>query len=196
MASIEVCHDIVSAGWWNDHSFTLGEEVTINGEFITVAPVECGCSGVKANIDMALTQRSNLISVLVLDGRQLRASATSISLPGWYVMTRSYCCRWRSILWRCAAATMRFFRLIILRGLWSICTMNVLPYRYVWNFSQPYTMAKSSLSILNVGTVGLSVHEGLACKSNGLSILDDADSWPLECGITLEGDRFAQIIVS
>ena len=45
MASMEVCHDIVSAGWWNDHSFTLGEEVTINGEFITEAPVESGCSG-------------------------------------------------------------------------------------------------------------------------------------------------------
>ena len=42
---MEVCHDIVSAGWWNDHSFTLGEEVTINGEFITEAPVESGHSG-------------------------------------------------------------------------------------------------------------------------------------------------------
>ena len=36
---MEVCHNIVSAGWWNDHSFTLGEEVTIDGEFITEAPV-------------------------------------------------------------------------------------------------------------------------------------------------------------
>ena len=24
MASMEVCHNIVSAGWWNDHLFTLG----------------------------------------------------------------------------------------------------------------------------------------------------------------------------
>ena len=45
MASMEVCHNIVSAGWWNDHSFTLGEEVTIDGEFVTEAPVESGCSG-------------------------------------------------------------------------------------------------------------------------------------------------------
>ena len=29
---------------------------------------------------------------------------------------------------------------------------------------------------LDVGIAGLSVHEGLACKSNGLSILDDAGS--------------------
>ena len=29
---------------------------------------------------------------------------------------------------------------------------------------------------LNVGIMGLSVHEGFACKSNGLSILDDAGS--------------------
>ena len=45
MASMEVCHDIVSARWWNDHSFALGGEVAINGEFITEAPVESGCSG-------------------------------------------------------------------------------------------------------------------------------------------------------
>ena len=49
---MEVCHDIVSAGQWNDHLFTLGEEVTINGEFITEAPVESGHSG-----DMALSVR-------------------------------------------------------------------------------------------------------------------------------------------
>ena len=29
---------------------------------------------------------------------------------------------------------------------------------------------------LDVGITGLSVHEGLACKSNGLSVLDDAGS--------------------
>ena len=104
--------------------------------------------GKQANIDMASTQRSSWISVLVLEGRQLRVSARSISLPCRYMMTRLYCCRWRSILWRHAGATVRFFRLIILRGLWSVSMMNVLPYRYVWNFSQPYTMAKSSLSML------------------------------------------------
>ena len=36
---------IVSAGWWNDHSFTLGEEVAVDGELISEAPVESGCSG-------------------------------------------------------------------------------------------------------------------------------------------------------
>ena len=127
---------------------------------------------------MALTHRSNLILVLVLDGRQLRASPRSISLPGQYVMTRSYCCRWRSILWSCAGVTVRFFKLIISRGLWSVFMMNVLPYRYVWNFSQPYMMARSSLSM--IGIVGLSVHEGFAGKCNGLSILNDAGSQPLE----------------
>ena len=101
-----------------------------------------------AKVDMASTHRSNLISVLVLDGRWLRASTRSISLPGLYVMIRSYCCRWRSILWSHAGAAVRFFRLIISRGLWSVSMMNVLPYRYVWNFSQPYTIAKSSLSML------------------------------------------------
>ena len=55
MASMEVCHDIVSAGWWNDHSFTLGEEVTVNGEFIMEAPVESGCSG-----DMTLSISSTI----------------------------------------------------------------------------------------------------------------------------------------
>ena len=45
MASMELCHNIVSAGQWNDHSFTLGEEVTIDGEFISEAPVESGHSG-------------------------------------------------------------------------------------------------------------------------------------------------------
>ena len=52
MASMEVCHNTVSAGWWNDHSFTLGEEVTVDGELISEAPVESGCSG-----DMTLSVR-------------------------------------------------------------------------------------------------------------------------------------------
>ena len=42
---MEVCHDIIFAGWWNDHSFTLGEEVTVDGEFITEAPVKSCRSG-------------------------------------------------------------------------------------------------------------------------------------------------------
>ena len=33
---------------------------------------------------------------------------------------------------------------------------------------------------LDVGITGLSIHEGLACKNNGLSVLDDAGSQPLE----------------
>ena len=42
---MEVCHNVVSAGWWNDHPFTLGQDVTINGEFVTEAPVKSCCSG-------------------------------------------------------------------------------------------------------------------------------------------------------
>ena len=30
---------------WIDHSFTLGEEVAINGELVSEASVESGCSG-------------------------------------------------------------------------------------------------------------------------------------------------------
>ena len=45
MASMEVHHYAVSAGQWNDHSFTLGEEVAIDGELISEAPVESGRSG-------------------------------------------------------------------------------------------------------------------------------------------------------
>ena len=45
MASMEVCHNTVSAGQWNEHSFTLGEEIAVDGKFISEAPVESGCSG-------------------------------------------------------------------------------------------------------------------------------------------------------
>ena len=41
---MEVGHDTVSAGQWNDHSFTLGEEVTIDREVIMEAPVKSCCS--------------------------------------------------------------------------------------------------------------------------------------------------------
>ena len=132
---------------------------------------------------MVSTQRSNLISVFVLDGRWLRASTRSISLPGWYVMTRSYCCRWRSILWNHVGAAVRFFKLIISRGLWSVSTMNVLPYRYVWNFSQPYMMVKSSLSML-AWWVSVSMRDLLAntmgCPSwmmQAPSPLSEASHW-------------------
>ena len=43
---------ILSAGQWNDHSFTLGQDVTINGKFIAEAPVKSGRSG-----DMTLSVR-------------------------------------------------------------------------------------------------------------------------------------------
>ena len=55
MASMEVHHDTVSAGQWNDHSFTLGEEVTIDGELVSEAPVESGRSG-----DMTLSVRPTI----------------------------------------------------------------------------------------------------------------------------------------
>ena len=97
---------------------------------------------------MASTLRSRQISVLVLDGRQLRASVRSISLPGQYMMTMSYFCSQRSICWNLTGDAMRFFRLIISRGLWSVLMINVLPHRYVWNLSQLYMMARSSLSML------------------------------------------------
>ena len=45
MASMEVCHNIVSAGWWDDHSFALGQDVTVDGEFVMEAPVKSCHSG-------------------------------------------------------------------------------------------------------------------------------------------------------
>ena len=138
-------HDLVCQA---NHSGWACAPSSRGGGLTESAAILVRCLWEKANIDMVSPCRSNLISVLVLDGRQLRASARSIFLPGQYIMTRSYCCRWRSILWSRAGAAVRFFKLIILRGLWSVSTMNVLLYRYVWNFSQPYMMAKSSLSML------------------------------------------------
>ena len=126
-------------------------------------------------MEMVLTHRSSLILVLVLDRRWLRAFARSISLPGLYVMIRSYCCRWRSILWSRAGAAVRCFKLIISRDLWSVSKTNVLLYRYVWNFSHPYMMAKSSL---DVSIMGLSVCEGFTGKRDGPSVLYDAGSQP------------------
>ena len=128
----------------------------------------------KANINMALTLRSNLISVLVLEGRQLRASARSISLPGQYVMTRSYCCRKRSILWSHARGHCEIFQADHLEGL-VVCFHDECPSIQVCIefFTTIYDGQEFSL---NVGVAGLGVHEGFAGKSNGLSILDDAGS--------------------
>ena len=55
VASVEVYHDAVSARWWDDHSFTLGEEVAIDGELVSEAPVKSGCSG-----DMTLSLRPTI----------------------------------------------------------------------------------------------------------------------------------------
>ena len=70
--------------------------------------------------------RSSLICVSVCEGRLLRASARSISLPGLYVMVLSYCCSQRSILCSLPGAAIRFFILINSSGLWSVSTVNVL----------------------------------------------------------------------
>ena len=102
----------------------------------------------KAEIDIAPTHRSSLISELfALDGKWLSASASSISVPGQYVMTMLYCCSCKSILCKWTWAEIRFFKQIICKGLWSLSTTKDLLYRYVWNFSQPKTIANSSLSM-------------------------------------------------
>ena len=55
---MEVCHDIISAGWWNDHSFTLGQEVTIDGEFVMEAPVKSCHSGDTLSVRPAIQGES------------------------------------------------------------------------------------------------------------------------------------------
>ena len=77
---------------------------------------------VKADMDMASTLRLSLICVSVHEGRQLRASARSISLPGLYVMVMSYCCSQRSILCSLTGAAIRFFMLII--SSWFVVCFN------------------------------------------------------------------------
>ena len=95
--------------------------------------------------DIASTRRLSLISVLfALKGKQLRASASNISLPGWYIMTMSYCCNFNNIFCNLTGAEIKFFKQIISNGLWSLSTTNNLLYRYIWNFSHPNTMANSS----------------------------------------------------
>ena len=117
--------------------------------------------------------------MFVLEGRQLRASARSISLPGLYVMTRFTAADGGASSGGMPVATVRFFRLIILRGLWSVSMMNVLPYRYIMELSTQRIYDGQELS-LDVGITGLSVCEGLVGKSYGLSVLDDAGFQPLE----------------
>ena len=126
-------------------------------------------------IDITLTRRSSWISELfALDGKWLNASASNISFPGQYVMTISYCCRHNNILCNWAGAEMRFFMLIISRGLWSVLTMNDLLYMYVWNFSHLKTMANSSLSML--AYLVSSVHQTFTGKCYGLTFLQNACS--------------------
>ena len=115
-----------SAGQW-DHSFTLGEEVAVDGELVLEAPIESGLLGghdlvcqanhsgwVSAPLRGWGLIASRLQSWWDISGRmrrliwhwlvgltwsrcwfwtggRLRASARSISLPGLYVMIRSYC---------------------------------------------------------------------------------------------------------
>ena len=98
--------------------------------------------------EIASTWRSSLISELfALDGKWLSVSTNNISLPGWYVMTMSYCWNLNNILCNLTGAEIRFFKQIISSGLWSLSTTKDLPYRYVWNFSQPKTIANSSHSM-------------------------------------------------
>ena len=88
---------------------------------------------------------SNLISCEALAGQQLRASASCISFPGWYLMVTSYFCNSSSILWRLGGTFARFFMAIISSGLWSLSAMKLLPSRYMLNLWQAKTMARSSL---------------------------------------------------
>ena len=161
---MEVCHNIVSAGQWNDHSFhPWWGGSTIDEEFVTEAPVESGRSGDttlsvrpnhsgwvsapsrgwgpievsaailvrhlgdKANIDMASTQRSNLISVLVLDGRaakgicQKHFSAWPVHYDQVILLQME-----EHSLESCRGPLWRFFRLIISRGL-VVCLHDECP---------------------------------------------------------------------
>ena len=92
-----------------------------------------------AEMDIASTQRSSLICELFAhdDGKWLSASASNISLPGRYVMAMSYCYRCNSILCKWTGAEVKFFKLIISSGLWSVSTIKDLLYKYMWNFLQP-----------------------------------------------------------
>ena len=72
---------------------------TINkiGSHCVSAPIFVRRLLVKAEMDMASNLRSSWICVSVCEGRWLRASARSISLPGLYIMVMSYWCSQRSI---------------------------------------------------------------------------------------------------
>ena len=126
--------------------------------------------------DIALTRRSSLISELfALNGKWLSASANNISLPGPYVMTMSYCCSLNSILCKQTGAEIRFFKQIISKGLWSLSTTKDLPYRYIWNFSQPKTIANSSHSMfayLVLMSVKLLLANAMACCLVEYMLLD------------------------
>ena len=45
MALVEICHDAVSAGQWNYHSFSLEKEFILNGDVISEVPLKSGGSG-------------------------------------------------------------------------------------------------------------------------------------------------------
>ena len=79
------------------------------------------------------------------DGKWLSTSASNISLPGQYIMTMSYCCRRNSI--RCKQLELRssFSNWSSLAVCDQFLPVKDLPYKYVWNFLQPKTIASSSL---------------------------------------------------
>ena len=54
----------------------------------------------------------------------------------------------RSIPWSLGGALFNDFLKIVSRGSWSVSTMTLRPYKYVWNLSTPQAMARLSLSIL------------------------------------------------
>ena len=86
-------------------------------------------------------------SFVFLFSNRENLSARVISLPGRQMMLRSYSCRRSSIRCKRVGAAIKFFRLIIYNGLWSLSTWNLHPYKYVLNRSQPKTTARSSRSM-------------------------------------------------
>ena len=196
MASMEVCHDIVSAGWWNDHSVHPWSGCHhwwkvchgSSSKILLLWEHNLVCQGNRSRVSLCTIERMGVPLCLCSNlgqmssrgegkhwygidlegptwfqcwfwiGRWLRASTRSISLPGQYVMTTSYCCRWRSILWRHAGATVRFFRLIISRGLWSMSPqwMSFCIGTCMEFFTTIYNGQEFSL---DVGIMGLSVRD-------------------------------------
>ena len=226
---MEVCHNTVSAGWWNYHSFTLGQDVSIDWEFVTEAPVKSCCSG-----DTTLSVRPTIQGESVHhqeDGVPL-CPCTDLGQTSWGE-GKHWCgihLEVQQDLSVCAGQE-------VAEGIhqkhfspWPVCDDQVILLQME---EHPLEMCRGCCEVLqadhlkglmvhlhdecptvqvcielfttiydgqefslNVGIMGLGVCEGLAHKSYGVSILDDAGSEPLEWGITLKGDWFAPIILS